>query len=54
MITLTDKALDVVRGYMDKGEGEFTPGVNGRILCCGFGVGLSIGTMLLEYRNSES
>ena len=35
-------------------EGEFTPGVNGRILCCGFGVGLSIGTMLLEYRNSES
>ena len=24
MITLTDKALEVVRGYMDKGEGEFT------------------------------
>jgi Fe/S biogenesis protein NfuA len=24
MITLTDKALDVVRGYMDKGDGEFT------------------------------
>ena len=24
MITLTDKALEVVRGYMDKGDGEFT------------------------------
>ncbi len=24
MITLTDKALEVVRGYMDQGEGEFT------------------------------
>ncbi len=24
MITLTDKALEVVRGYMDSGEGEFT------------------------------
>ncbi len=24
MITLTDKALDVVRGYMDQGDGEFT------------------------------
>ena len=23
MITLTDKALDVVRGYMDQGDGEF-------------------------------
>ena len=24
MITLTDKALEVVRGYMDSGDGEFT------------------------------
>ena len=24
MITLTDKALEVVRGYIDKGDGEFT------------------------------
>jgi len=24
MITLTDKALDVVRGYLDQGDGEFT------------------------------
>jgi Fe/S biogenesis protein NfuA len=24
MITLTDKALEVVRGYMDNGDGEFT------------------------------
>ncbi len=24
MITLTDKAIEVVRGYMDKGDGEFT------------------------------
>ena len=26
MITLTDKALDVVRGYMDQGDGEFRCG----------------------------